>query len=45
MGAELSAFGLEWGLFLLRLRRRKYKPVSIKHGVRFDLLGVETVYP
>ena len=32
--------GLGSGLFLLRLRRREYKPVSIKPGVRFGLLGM-----
>ena len=32
--------GLWSGLFLLRLRRREYKPVSIKPGVRLGFLGM-----
>ena len=33
-------FGLGFGLYLLRLRRREYKPASIKPGVRLGLLGM-----
>jgi len=38
-------FGQRAGLFLLRLRRRKYKPVSIKPGARPIFLEIKTEYP
>ncbi len=44
-GCWVVCFWTGSGLFLLRLRRREYKPGSIKPGVRFGLLGMETVYP